>query len=232
MKILLFAALLVLIGCASTLSPDLSTTRKVGQDPPLNIKSEKSVGDVIYETFNYEQVTGAKLKAPVKIEVLGAQATIPEGSFLESFKDSATSSAYCTRDLALSATFTGPVSRVCLADTDHNGKFDSWKAPAGPEARRNWAKLIKEVPFVIGGETGAVAEGFRHELLYQGIAGSVVNLLYREYLNDLVRPAFQQALSYTLSPSGPTEVSFRGTKLRIHSADNNSIKYEVLSVGR
>ena len=47
--------------------------------------------------------------------------------------------------------------------------------------------------------------------------------------NDLARPAFQQDLHYTLEPSGPTEVSFRGARIRILSADNNTIHYELLS---
>jgi hypothetical protein len=228
-KIFLVLAALLLTGCASTLSTAPTTTQKVGEDPPLNITVTKSVGDVIYATFNYEQATGARLQAPVKIDVLAAQATIPDRSFLESFKDSAAAAAYCTKDLALSVTFNGPMSRVCLADMDSNGKFDSWRAPEGPPARRSWAKLVNEVPFVIEGETSATTGGFRYELIYQGIAGNVVSLLYREYINDLARPAFQQDLSYTLSSDGPTEVSFRGTKIRVHSADNNSIKYEVLS---
>ena len=56
-----------------------------------------------------------------------------------------------------------------------------------------------------------------------------MSLLYREYIDDLARPAFQQDLSYTLAAEGPTEVSFRGTRFRILSADNNKIRYELLS---
>ena len=228
MKLFIVLAALLLTGCVSTLSTVPITTQKAGEDPPLNTMAIKSVGDVIYETFNFEQATGAKIQAPVKIEVLAANASLPDGTFLESFRDSA-AAAYCTKELYLIVTFSGPMSRVCLADMDHNGKFDSWKAPEGPPARKPWQKLTQEVAFVTEGETSAITRGFRNELLYQGIAGNVVSLLYREYLNDLARPAFQQDLSYTLSPGGPTEVSFRGTRIRIHSADNNSIKYEVLS---
>lgn len=89
--------------------------------------------------------------------------------------------------------------------------------------------LRTELSFVPGGAIAAAMGGFRYELLYQGISGNVVSLLYREYIDDLARPAFQQNLTYTLTPEGPTEVSFRETRIRILSADNNRIRYEVLS---
>jgi len=40
---------------------------------------------------------------------------------------------------------------------------------------------------------------------------------------------FQQDLKYTLADTGPTEIRFRVARLRIASADNNGIKYELLS---
>jgi hypothetical protein len=175
-KSLLILPIVLLTGCASTLStaPTATTTQKVGEDPRLNTTTNKTVGEVIYETFDYEQVTvkGAKLKGAVKIDVLAANAVIPDGSFLEAFSDTA-AAAYCTKESVLNVALNGPtpMSRVCLADMDRNGKFDSWKAPEGPPARKPWQKLVKEVPFAAEGEMSATTRGFRNELLYQGIAG-------------------------------------------------------------
>ena len=220
--------ILVLSACASTYVPAPVAPRKVGEEPPLHTRTSRSVGDVVYETYNYQQVVAARLKSSVAIDVLAAKAMIPSGSLLESFRDGAVS-AYCTRDLALVVSMSGPMSRVCLADMNRNGSFESWKAPQGPLARQMWAKLDHEVPFAPEEDIDAATGGFRYELLYQGISGAVVSLLYREFLDNLARPAFQQDLTYTLEQPGPTEVSFRGTRLRIYGANNNQIEYEVLT---
>lgn len=67
-----------------------------------------------------------------------------------------------------------------------------------------------------------------YELIYSGISGNTINLLYREFSHEnIARAAFFQNLSYDLSKS--KEISFRKLKLRIKSADNNSIKYTVLA---
>ena len=72
-----------------------------------------------------------------------------------------------------------------------------------------------------------MGSGFKYELLYQGLSSGVVSILYREYVDNLARPAFQQDLLYTLQPGAPTEVSFRTVRMTIHSADNNGIGYTI-----
>jgi hypothetical protein len=76
-------------------------------------------------------------------------------------------------------------------------------------------------------ETSSDSKGY--ELLYEGIAGDVIKLAYREYTDNFARPAFQQDLSYTLRPPGPTEITFRGVRIEVLAADNNRIRYRVVS---
>lgn len=218
---------LTLSACATTapLVPKVST--KVGESPRLNEVVEKSVGEAIYETYNYQEFEGVKLTDPADADVLAARWSLPPGEPLQAYLDGA-EKIYCSREPAL-VVMGKMMSRVCLGDLDDNQRFDSWKAPQGPPARQKWNKLRNELGFTAGGSMTATMGGFRYELLYQGISGSVVSLLYREYIDDLVRPAFQQDLSYTLAPEGATEVSFRGTRLRILSADNNRIRYQLLA---
>jgi hypothetical protein len=203
------------------------TTTKVGESPRLDEEVAKSVGEVIYETYNYQEFESAKLAEAADIDVLAARWTLSPNDLLQAYVEG-TGKIYCTADAVLYVMGT-LTSRVCLADQDHNERFDAWMAPQGPPARQEWNKLKNELGFTSGGSLTAKMGGFRYELLYQGISGNVVSLLYREYIDDLARPAFQQNLSYTLAPEGATEVSFRGTKLRILSADNNTIRYRLLA---
>jgi len=67
------------------------------------------------------------------------------------------------------------------------------------------------------------------ELIYSGISGGSINILYREYTPDnLIRPAFSQNVTYD-TDSGA--VRFRDVLIQIHEADAASIRYTVLEDG-
>jgi hypothetical protein len=230
---------IVILGCAAPppMSVARGATRRVGEIPRLNEIQESSVGDPVYQTFNYveyEALEGVKLSEAATVDVMAATWSLPAGELLAPAQDLEAGKIYCTQGDALRVLKHEPRGRVCLADRNGNGRFDAWRSPEGPEARQKWGKLQPEVgysagePLPIQGGPPA-GSGFRYELLYQGVSGNVVRLLYREYIDDMMRPAFQQDLTYTLAEEGPTEVSFRGSRLRIHTANNNSIKYELLS---
>lgn len=76
---------------------------------------------------------------------------------------------------------------------------------------------------------GATGTGFKYELLYEGMDKGTIHITYREFTDNMIRPAFQQDVTYGLNNDGPTMVTFRKTKIEIISADNNTVKYRVLS---
>lgn len=67
---------------------------------------------------------------------------------------------------------------------------------------------------------------FRRELVFSGVSKGTVSLLYREYQDDLARPAFSQELSYDLAEGD--EIGFRGARFKVLKATNTSIRYVVL----
>ena len=70
------------------------------------------------------------------------------------------------------------------------------------------------------------AEGFRKELIYSGVAQGTISLEYREFADDMARPAFSQTLRYDLN-EGRT-IGFRGARFEILEANNISVRYRVL----
>ncbi len=68
----------------------------------------------------------------------------------------------------------------------------------------------------------------RAEILYQGAAGGVLRLLYREYSNDMARPAFSQELTYDLGEL-PMVVAVKGARIEVLEAGNAGIRYRILS---
>lgn len=77
-------------------------------------------------------------------------------------------------------------------------------------------------------EGGPVAtREFRRELIYTGRAGSAISLMYREYSDDMARPAFSQQLQYDLTQD--PVIGYQGARFKVLSATNTEVTYEVLS---
>jgi hypothetical protein len=70
------------------------------------------------------------------------------------------------------------------------------------------------------------ANAFKRELVYSGVSNNVVSILYREYINDLARPAFSQDLKYDLAQGDV--IGFKGARFQIIKATNLTITYKVL----
>ncbi|HYC00383.1 MAG TPA: hypothetical protein VEA35_04040 [Ramlibacter sp.] len=69
--------------------------------------------------------------------------------------------------------------------------------------------------------------GFKRELIYTGRTGNAVSILYREFLNDMARPAFSQQLQYDVG-TDPV-IGYKGARFEVLKADNTGITYRVLS---
>jgi hypothetical protein len=69
-------------------------------------------------------------------------------------------------------------------------------------------------------------KGFRQELIYSGISKGTVSLQYREFSDDMARPAFSQDLHYDLADGD--EIGFKGARIKIIKATNVSVKFRVI----
>jgi hypothetical protein len=213
-------------GCASvSATPDAAPQHRVGQSVKLNEVTETSVGDVIFAQFDYIAFRRAVIDAPYSRPVL------PFGSFRIQPGQTLFPSVVEGRDAWCSSNPTyfvaGDNRSACYFDGSGSGRFSQAYIVGTLQSIR----YDVDVPYTI--QEVPAGRGFKYELLYEGIDRGVVRISYREYSNDFARPAFQQELSYTLEPAGhTTEVSFRGVRLAIEAAGNNSIRYRVLSAFR
>ncbi len=113
----------------------------------------------------------------------------------------------------------------CLKDTTGDGYFDRGYTMNAFGMIVNGRK-IDNVHYRVADQN--IQDGFKYELLYQGLDGDVVRIAYREYTDNLARPAFSQDLSYTIDGSF-TDIRFKDVALTIHEANNNEITYVVKS---
>jgi hypothetical protein len=67
---------------------------------------------------------------------------------------------------------------------------------------------------------------FSYELIYGGVSGKTIKILYREYSGDFARPSFFQELQYDIG--GDAVISFRDIDVRVLSASSSRITVVVL----
>jgi hypothetical protein len=67
---------------------------------------------------------------------------------------------------------------------------------------------------------------FKRELVYTGISKNVISILYREFKDEIARPAFTQDIKYDLSDS--KIIGYRGARFEVTEATNVGITYKVL----
>jgi hypothetical protein len=69
-------------------------------------------------------------------------------------------------------------------------------------------------------------DSFMQSLIYSGKVGNKIKLGYREFSNNLARPAFSNDVEYDLTES--TIVGYKGARIEVIEATNQYIKYQVL----
>lgn len=120
---------------------------------------------------------------------------------------------------------------VCLVDQDSNGIFEG----ALNIVNRRWAKLDAPTPYAMRAlpfersksysRPDARFSGKKRELLYQGLSKGTVKVSYREFIDNLARPAFTQDILYDLKTDGTGEIAFNGLRIKILEASNSQIVY-------
>lgn len=111
----------------------------------------------------------------------------------------------------------------CLVDTKGSQVFDR---STFPDYDR-YFQLSTPVPYEVT-ETEGVTEAepeFKVQFLYQGLSKGAVKIAYREFINGMARPAFDQDVSYELESDGTGTIGFKGMRIRVLKANGHSITY-------
>lgn len=74
-----------------------------------------------------------------------------------------------------------------------------------------------------------VDNSFRAQILYSGLSGNTIKTVYREFVEDLARPAFSQELQYNLDES--KIISYKSVRIEILKATNTQIDFKVIGDG-
>jgi hypothetical protein len=221
---LVLGAALVLASCANVAPAPVE--RKTGRSVELHTEATAAVGDVVYSEFDYMATGGAVMLEPVSKSVgLGGSVQVPTGAQLVSATVDG-KPGYCTTDLTYHDAIAGPYRATCYLDGNGDSRFDTlWVAPGAIGFTYD---LGPPIPYRHAQITSG-ASGYKYELLYQGLDGNTLRIGYREYTDNLARPAFAQDLTYPMAPETTTQIRFKSVRIDVLSADASEITYRVLS---
>lgn len=203
----------MLTGCASiqTASPK----RQVGSFPELGKTQTVSTGQVMVTKYDYLSLGMATLLERVDQSRWYGRPAVQAGEKLTP-AISGGQQIFCFPGFSLGA--------ACFADSKGDGSFDLAYTVNLYGYLVNKDR-IQPAAYRIADQS--IKDGFKYELLYEGVDNDVVRIAYREYTENVARPAFSQDLTYTLASSGTTQIKFREVSINVLHADNTSIEYTV-----
>lgn len=199
-------------------------TEQVGQRPLLGTQADTPVGGVLFSQFRYWSKVGYRLDDQVNLLfVLGRVYAQPGDFLIKATSDG--KPVLCTEKLAYIDPLVGPNAIACFSESS-DGLLRSVSTTPG------MVTMSKDLPIPIryskSEEVFPRQNSFKYELLFQGVNGKNIRLSYREYVNDLARPAYFQDVSYDINEL-PTTVTFRTVKIEVIAANNSGLKYRILS---
>jgi hypothetical protein len=212
----IIAVLLVLSGSAHA----AEATKETIVLPAIGAVAQATAGSQIFERTGGSRYPAVRLEAPVAYKYgLFPTIDLPSGTILAIDLDRKKLRA------CLHPNASGP----CLIDTDLDGKFDQMNDWLGYAAR----KVPEPAPYSRGASILAedASDGFSQRLIYLGMAGQTLRLSYREFINDMARPAFTEEVTFTLSGKYPETVAYKDLSIDILGVDNAGLRYVIRKAG-
>lgn len=120
---------------------------------------------------------------------------------------------------------------ICLRDKDLDGIFDGKSTESAPlfwMGAGNSVRYHAIDPIRLEGEPGA----FRQVLGFLGVSGQTLRLSYREFADDMARPAFTDEITFTLSGKFPERVAYRDLAIDVLGVDNAGMRYVIVNASK
>ena len=181
---------------------DISSTIKMEADKPISFRGSHVSQD--FETT---------IPAGLKLDVSNGASTFKIEEYIFQYaNDSSPRGSFSRPILTLTV---DPIEKTAVATLDFG--FSKKKYPI-------------DVKFVEKPGEKCLRWGentIKRELVYGGVSQGTITISYREYANDMARPAFFQELRYDLKDGD--EIGFKGARFKVKRANNLGKNY---SVGR
>ena len=214
-------------GCATSTYSITPTVTFVDM-PPVGELSEASIGSSLIQKAKVYVVDGLRLDSPLVIEAFGSRLELGVGDYA-ALSRTRLHTLYSAVDQIGGRYYnfgTLTESDIGFRKSLEDGRIDAFSLPYNSGMiiphETDESLTLTEI------EVTAVQEpSFRQELIYNGRIGDTIRVLYREFQNDMARPAFTQDVVYDLSESNI--IGFRDVRIEIVDANNTRVRYSVIS---
>lgn len=187
--------------------------------PETGVEITAATGGDLFTYSRMYTVDGAKLDAPAKAGDWLMQKTYDAGTVLIPVSSKAKFKACAPYENTLSAN--GP----CFLDDDGDGRFDRQSKDEITVALKMKvpAAYTKQPVSVVGNDS------FRYTILYQGATSDTVRFSYREFKDNMARPAFTEELTIPREPF-PQMAMLKNVQVEILGLTGMGLKYRIVKV--
>ena len=213
-----FFCLFFLMSCAVprplSVSPEYVEVLK----PGLNALAEAEVGETLIRKETGHKYQGIELIETIKYKPVSSPKPIE-------FK---TGEVFIyTKQSKLFDIYTQPTSVYAIAIDRTTGAAQLVSDTYGIGRYSQLNKLVEASKFQKEQIPVQNSDYLKQEFIYNGKIGTGIKFTYREFSDNLARPAFSQDLQYDLSEG--TTVGFKGLRIEVIHAANTKIEYKVTS---
>lgn len=198
------------VGAEERVSPELGETKTA------------TVGSPIWEHYRYEGTEGVIIDAAVSASWGSAEhVSLPAGSGLFIIRDRKLKA--CRERVTYSFPGSPSVWTNCLVDSEDDGKFDKVIYSADGISKR----VEPPVPYHRGflEITGNGGSNFRKVVVFSGVGEGTIRFSYREFSNDMARPAFTEDLTLPLGSSFPQDIAIKNQVFSILKLDGMGLHF-------
>lgn len=221
-KSIAIAASILLVGCSSAPPLELQTSPLIGVAfPDVGATATVEIGQTIISKANLQRRPAIKLPFNVS-EKISLGTTNVKAGVLPLWAKNQEGSFY--RDYSSTFTFTDtiPHGQGGIFVPSNNALKPVVYYVPHPDK-------IGKIP--VSGIEHTISEtwskdSYKRELVYTGISQNTISVLYREFSDDVARPAFSQDLKYDLS-QGKT-IGYKGARFEVVNATNTELTFKVI----
>jgi hypothetical protein len=188
--------------------------------PEKGLESVATVGSNVYVHQKYRAAKSYAISESVQAKIIFARVDLPAGTQLMQIESKTKLKACAASTMEA---FAAKLYLGCMMDDDGDGAFDR---VAGNEVQGG-KKLPHPVRYTESEYVDTAPGSLKQVLIYLGSTKDTLRLSYREFVNDMARPAFTEEYTFPLSSTYPQPVAFKDVKLSVTKIDEAGLHYKL-----
>ncbi|UAA85957.1 hypothetical protein H2787_05840 [Acinetobacter baumannii] len=214
------SATLLLQGCVSVVPLNYTPVSTNTSIPPIGQKATVSVGETMLRQGVITTYEAIEIKKGTKVAYLTFDGNAESNTFLKIGEDA--ESTYYKIGIMPQWNKVNPIGTLKLSKSNQPACIIQYTTGL-PVCNISQEKPVEYTPKQVHVSD---AKSLQQVLYYNGKVGNRINIGYREFFDNMARPAFSNDVEYDLKES--KTIAYKGAIIEIMNADNQSISYKVI----